>query len=140
MPHDEGSAQLRWLRAQLRRPGTCRLAFWHRPRFSAGDVHGDQADIDPLWRSLRGRARLVVNGHEHDLQRLRPIDGITELVAGAGGHGLYPLHRQDPRLAFGDDSSYAALRLKLSPGSAAYAFIDATGRALDSGRVRCRQG
>lgn len=136
-PHDRGSAQLRWLARQVARPGTCRLAFWHRPRFSAGR-HGDQADIAPLWNALRGRAVLVVAGHDHDMQRFRPIDGMTQVVSGAGGHGLYGLHR-DPRLAFGDDREYGALRIDLRPGRARLRFVAAGGRVLDSSAVRCRQ-
>jgi hypothetical protein len=136
--HGGGSAQLRWLRARLRGAGTCRLAFWHRPRFSAGTVHGDQPDVAPFWRALRGHARIVLNGHDHDSQRLRPVDGITEFVAGAGGHGRYPLDRSYRLLAFGDSSHYAALRLRLRPGLARYAFVTAGGHTLDSGQVRCR--
>ena len=136
-PHHPGSAQHRWLVGQLQAPGTCRLAFWHRPRFSAGTHHGDQDDMAPLWDALRGRAAIVVAGHEHDMQRFKPIDGITQFVSGSGGDDLYAL-RRDPRLAFGDDRSYGALRLHLRPGAAAHAFIAANGRTLDSGTVRCR--
>jgi Calcineurin-like phosphoesterase len=136
-PHGRGSPQLRWLAREVARPGTCRLAFWHRPRFSAGR-HGDQADVAPLWDALRGRARLVVAGHDHDMQRLRPIDGITSLVSGAGGHGLYGL-RPDRRLAFGEDRTYGALRIDLRPGRARLRFVAADGRVLDSSAVRCRQ-
>jgi len=135
--HDRGSAQERWLRAHLRGGGTCRIAFWHRPRFSAGTHHGDQGDMAPLWDDLRGRAAIALGGHEHDMQRLRPIDGITEFVSGAGGADRYPL-RSDPRLAFGNDSAYGALRLDLRPGAAGYAFVSAAGRALDRGTIRCR--
>ena len=136
-PHASGSPQQRWLVEQLRTPGTCRIAFWHRARFSADTRHGDQPDMAPLWDALRGRAAIAVAGHAHDMQRLRPIDGITEFVSGAGGAGLYPLRRDD-RLAFGDDRTYGALRLELRPGAARYAFIAAGGRVLDSGTVRCR--
>ena len=137
-PHAEGSPQLRWLRAQLRRPGTCRIAFWHRPRYSRGR-HGDQEDVEPFWRALAGRAALVLNGHDHDMQRFRPIGGITEVVSGAGGRELYEVERGDPRLAFADDSSHGALRLELAPGLAHHAFVTADGRVLDSGQVRCRR-
>ena len=136
-PHGRGSAQLRWLARRLARPGTCRLAFWHRPRFSAGR-HGDQADVAPLWNALRGRAVLVVAGHDHDMQRFRPIDGMTQVVSGAGGHGHYAL-RRDPRLAFGDDRRYGALRIDLGPGGARLRFVAAGGRVLDASTVRCRQ-
>jgi Calcineurin-like phosphoesterase len=137
-PHGPGSQELRWLASQLRGIGTCTVAYWHRPRYSAGS-HGDQADVAPLWDALRGHATLVLNGHDHDLQRLRPIDGITELVAGAGGNGRYAVDRADDRLAFANDSDYGALRLDLAPGSARWAFVASDGRRLDSGALRCRR-
>jgi len=94
-PHGADSAQLRWLRARLRSDtGTCRLAFWHRPLHSAG-LHGDQHDVAPLEDALVGHAALVLNGHDHDLQRLRPARGIVSLVVGAGGHGRYGVNSDD---------------------------------------------
>ena len=136
--HGTGSPQLRWLRSQLRPPGTCRLAFWHRPRYSAGTKHGDQDDMAPVWNALRGHAAIVLNGHEHDMQPFKPIDEITEFVTGAGGHELYSLRASDRRLAFGDDTHYGALRLSLRPRVADFAFVAADGRILDSGSVSCR--
>jgi predicted phosphodiesterase len=125
------------LRAALRGRGNCKLAFWHRSRFSAGP-HGDSARVDPLWRAARRRARIVLTGHDHDMQVLRPVDGTQPLVDGAGGgEGLYPVDRSDPRLVWSDDDSAGALRLRLRPGSADYAFVAASGRVLRSGRVRC---
>jgi predicted phosphodiesterase len=137
--HGEGSPQLRWLERRVRRPGTCRIAFWHRPRYSAGTNHGDQEDMEPVVDALRGRAAIVLAGHEHDMQRFKSIDGITHFVSGAGGRGLYKL-RADSRLAFGDDRRFGALRLRLSRGIARFAFVAAGGQVLDSGSVRCRPG
>jgi hypothetical protein len=137
--HKPGSKQERWLRAQLRKKGgTCRLAFWHRPRFSAGS-HGDQPDMAPIWDALRGRATIVVNGHDHDMQRLRRVDGITPFVSGAGGHSSYTVDAADQRLAFFDDQHDGALRLRLRPGKASYAFVAGNGRVLDSGSRSCRR-
>lgn len=133
--HDASSAQLRWLRSQLRAPGTCRLAFWHRPRFNAGR-YDDDPGIAPLWNALRGRARIVVSGHDHNMQRFKPVDAITQYISGAGGHRRYRL-RRDPRLAFGDDRDFGALRIELSPGRARTAFVSAGGRILDVNIVRC---
>ncbi len=134
---DAMTRQVRWLRRHVRGGGTCRLAFWHRPRFSSGK-HGDQRDTALFWRAIRGRARIVIGGHDHDLQRMRRRAGITEFVSGAGGNRLYSL-RPDPRLAFGDDDHYGALRLRLAPGRASFDFVDAGGGILDSGRLRCRR-
>jgi acid phosphatase type 7 len=136
-PHGAHSRQVRWLRNQTRAPGTCRIAFWHRPRFSAAPHVPDQPDVAPLWRALRGHAVAVLNGHAHDMQRFHPVDGITEFVDGAGGHRLHAVNSSDPRLAFSDDHSFGALRLRLRPGLAEYAFVDAAGRTLDSGHLAC---
>jgi 3',5'-cyclic AMP phosphodiesterase CpdA len=137
MAHDSGSPQVRWLRSKLRGRGTCRLAFWHRPRYSAGDTHGDQDDVQPFWDALTGRAAIVVNGHEHDMQRFKSRGGITELVSGAGGHGLYSVNASRSDLAFSNDADFGALRLELSPGLARYRFVSVQGRTLDGGNVRC---
>ena len=136
-PHDPGAPQLRWLRRQLEdNSRACTLAFWHRPRYSAGK-HGDQRDVAPLWNAVRGHATLVVNGHDHNLQRLRPRDGITEIIAGAGGHSRYSLDPEDPRLAFATDDVDGALRLELRPGRAGLSFVAVDGSVLDSTNVRC---
>jgi predicted phosphodiesterase len=135
----EGSPQVRWLRSNLPGNGTCRLAFWHRPRYGFGE-HGHQPELAPIWNALRNRAALVVNGHEHNMQRFRRRDGITELVAGAGGRGIYRIKPDEKaQLAFANDTDFGALRLKLRPGRADYRFVAVDGRTLDSGRVRCRR-
>jgi hypothetical protein len=136
--HGARSRQLRWLRGHLRGvAGDCRLAFWHRPRFSAGTVYGDAPDLAPLWEALVGHASLVLSGHEHDLQRFRPRDGIVQIVAGAGRRALYPLG-PDRRLAFGRDDRVGALRIELQPGRALLEFRDTRGRVLDDSSVSCR--
>lgn len=131
--------QLRWLGRQLRGPGNCRLAFWHRPRFSAGTLYGDDPSVEPLWRAVRGRAALVVVAHEHNMQRFRPIGGTTLLVSGAGGHSRYAMRPADRRVTFADDDHDGALRLRLAPGRADTAFVDRDGRTLDRAGVSCRQ-
>jgi Calcineurin-like phosphoesterase len=135
-PHGPGSPQLRWLQRQLTEPGTCRLAFWHRPRFSAGVVHGDASDVAPFWQELSGHARLVVNGHEHDLQRQRRRAGLTEYVVGAGGAVRYAV-RSDARLAFGRGDVSGALRIVLRPGRARLEFRSVDGDVLDVSRATC---
>lgn len=135
--HGPESPQVEWLRGQLDEPGTCRLAFWHRPRYTAGTTHGDLPGIEPFWEELRGKATLIVNGHDHNMQRLESIDGITTLISGAGGHEHYPLDVEDPRLEFGNATDYGALRMEMRPGSVDFEFIAQDGRTLDSGSVGC---
>lgn len=133
--------QLGWLRteiAQSPRYGTCRLAFMHHPVFSAG-LHGDLSSLQGIFSELEGHAAIVLAGHDHDMQRFHPVGRITQYVDGAGGRELYPVNRNDPRLAFADDTHHGALRIKLSPGRAILAFVAEDGGTLDRSVVHCRQ-
>jgi hypothetical protein len=140
-PAGPGSAQLSWLQRLLDstpRFGSCRIAFIHEPRFSAG-MHGDQPRLAAIWGALAGRARMLLSGHDHDMQRFRARDGIVQLVSGAGGHELRETNQADPRLAFARDRRTGALRLKLRRGRARLAFLAVDGAVLDRKRIRCRR-
>jgi Calcineurin-like phosphoesterase len=133
--------QLSWVRSTIERSpryGTCRIAFMHHPTYSAG-LHGGLAALQPVLAKLEGNASILLSGHDHDMQRLRPISGITQLVSGSGGRELYPVNRNDPRLAFYDDTHHGAVRLKLRPGRAVVSFVASDGSLLDRSAVRCRQ-
>jgi hypothetical protein len=129
--------QVRWLESELTEPGTCRLAFLHRPRFSAGR-HGDEPELDAIWTRLEGHATLVVSGHDHDMQQLEPQGGVVQLVSGAGGRGRYEINETDARLVFSNDTSDGALRLELTPGAARLAFVSVDGRELHHDEVSCQ--
>ena len=138
-PHADGSAQVRWLRRAVRKRGTCRIAITHRPRFSASS-HGDQQDMEPLWGALRGRVRLLLSGHDHDLQRFADKYGTRQLVSGGGGRpGRTAVTTSAAPIRFFHDASVGALRLRLSPGRAQIDFVDARGRLLDRSHARCER-
>ena len=137
---DAEDEQASWLRRKVAGPGNCRLAFWHEPRYSAGTKEGggDEPTVDPLWSAVEGRAALVVNAHDHNMQRMKPRGGTVEVISGAGGHGFpYPVDPADERLAFADDEHDGALRIRLRPGRARLDFVAAGGEVLDSSSVRC---
>jgi len=136
--HTSNGPQARWLLRRLaktKRLRNCRIAYWHRPRFSAGP-HGDAPDLMPIWKPLQGRARLVLSGHDHSAQRFHPAQGLAQIVAGAGGRDFTPL-RRDSRLAFARAGEPMALRLALRPGWLRWSFHTASGRAVDRGVKRC---
>ena len=136
---EAGSPQMKWLKAQLRgKRGNCRIAFWHRPFLNAGR-HGDQEDTGALWRAVKGRAAIVLNGHDHNFQHFKPRDGIVELVSGAGGDGRYSSDQNDPRLVWDEDDEFGALRLDLRPGLARFRFVAVDQGTIHSGRVRCNR-
>ena len=141
--HAPVSPQLKWLRRKITRTpafGNCRLAFWHRPRYSASG-HSGSLDVEPFWRTLSGEARLILNGHSHNYQRFDPRRGLTEVIAGTGGRRIYNERSSMdyPGLAV-TLFRYGAVRLRLRKGEAALAFVDIRGKILDRRDIRCDPG
>lgn len=144
-----GSEQERWLRQVLAdHPDDNVLAFWHHARFSSGR-HGSDARADALWRALHeGGADLVLVGHEHDYERLGPVDvngkpdpdGLRQIVVGTGGAVLRPFDRAplaatERRSA----SSHGVLEVVLEADGYRFRFLPVTGAPLDdqgTGRIR----
>ena len=89
---------------------------------------------------MRNRAALVIHGHDHNMQQMRPRGPTTTLIAGAGGHSHYSLAEDDSRLAWSNDTDNGALHLTLEPGAARFAFMASEGRVLRKGNVRCATG
>ena len=144
----EGSPQLSWLRNDLAlHPGSCTLAYWHRPRYAATSridstfAIGDDGRTAKLFDALAGHASISLAGHAHNYQRLQPINGITPFVVGTGGEG--DEHHTfetpaDPRLAASNDTDFGALRLELTPGAADYSMVKLDGGTIDSGSIACQ--
>ena len=93
-----GSAQERWLRADLAaHPTRCALAYAHHPYFSSGE-HGNLPELRPLWQALYDAGvELYLAGHDHNYERFAPQDpggradpprGIRAIVTGTGGGTL----------------------------------------------------
>lgn len=132
------SPQAAWLARDLKSyPGTCTIAFDHRPRYSAGG-HGDAADLEPLYSRLSGSSVALLSGHEHNYQRLRPQRGITQFIVGSGGRELSELDISDPRLTAFDYRSHGALELVIRRGRADYRFVRTDGSRRDAGSLPCR--
>ena len=129
--------QLRWLRDEVRAAGTCRIAVWHRPRRNAGEHRDEEQDVARMWEAVKGRVSIVLSGHDHNLQRFRPVEGTVQYISGAGGRGHHEVDESDPRLAFSDDSAYGALRIILRPGRADLRFYSTDGTELDRSTVGC---
>lgn len=133
-----GSPQVAWLRRDLARyDGDCTIAFWHRPRYSAGG-HGYAEDTEPFWRALQGRAVVALAGHEHNYQRLRAERGILPLIAGTGGRKLSGVNTSHHRLVAYDVRHHGAVRMRLSSGRLRYEFVTTGGAVTDRGSLSCR--
>ena len=144
-----GSAQRRWLRADLaRHPRRCVLAYWHHPRFSSGDRYGGNPVTGGLWSALQDAgADVVLVGHEHGYERLAPLSarglvdparGIRSFVVGTGGRSHYGFRAPIPGSEVRDASSFGVLELTLGDGRYAWRFRSAVGSFADAGSASCR--
>jgi hypothetical protein len=143
-----GGAQLAWLRADLATTTKrCVLAYWHKPRFTTGNYR-DFTDYAPFWHELGAMgAEIVLNGHDHNYQRFRPmtsggaydpVNGIREFVVGTGGRSLYALGA-DPRREAASSSAGGVLELTLRADGYDWSFIPVAGQLFtDSGSGACR--
>ena len=144
---DAGSAQERWLRADLAaHPSRCTLAYWHHPRYSSGR-HGSDSSYVAFWQALvDADADLVLVGHDHDYERFAPQDaggrrdlerGIREFVVGTGGKNLRPFTRVSPNSEARDATSLGVLELTLGADAYEWRFRAAVGSFTDSGSASC---
>jgi Calcineurin-like phosphoesterase len=88
-------AQADWLEARLSAPGPrFRVVVFHQPAWSCSN-HDSDEEVDRFWVPVfeRYRVALVLNGHDHNYQRFVSDGGVTYVVTGGGGKGLYRLDR-----------------------------------------------
>lgn len=148
IPAEAGSAQERWLRADLAAHGTqCTLAYWHHPVFSSGR-HGDGHHMRDIWLVLyEFGVDVVINGHDHDYERFAPQNpngepdtkrGIREFVIGTGGAGLYSFRTIHTTSEVRSDSTWGVLKLTLHATSYDWEFIPVAGETFrDAGSAAC---
>jgi hypothetical protein len=145
---DQGSAQVRWLRADLAtHHARCTLAYWHHPRYSSG-LHGDQPKMQPIWQTLyQAGADVVLTGHDHDYERFGPLSasgaadprrGIREFVVGTGGKNHDQFRAIEPHSQTHTADAFGVLELVLRPDSYDWHFEPAAGSTYtDEGHQRC---
>jgi len=146
---DQTSAQYAWLSQDLAANNSlCTIVYYHHPLFNIGP-EGPTTAMSDIWSLMaQDGVSIVINGHDHDYQRWIPLDGsgnpsstgITEFVAGGGGHGLQTITGSDSRVAFWDDTNpeaFGALELALNTSGANFEYINSSGVILDSGVIPC---
>jgi calcineurin-like phosphoesterase family protein len=142
------SVQVRWLKADLARyPKKCVMAYWHRPRWSSGNIHGSDQNMQIIWAVLfDANAELVINGHEHNYERFAPMNesgqsvtnGLREIVAGTGGESHYGFGRILSASQARNSNTYGVLKLTLHPTGYDWKFIPVAGSSYtDSGSTDC---
>jgi fibronectin type 3 domain-containing protein len=143
-----GTPQYDWLANDLAsRSNPCTVVTYHHPLNTVGSEAPSQRMAD-IWALLRqNKVSLVLNGHDHQYQHWTALDaaqqpdpaGVTQMVAGAGGHSSQAITSADPRVV-ASAQGYGALRLEVRPDRVDYSYRTpngGTGKVVDSGFVGC---
>jgi hypothetical protein len=152
IPVTPGSAQYQWLAADLTsHPTRCTLAYWHKPRFSAGagtGQHGDNAYLGSMYALLYDRGvDVLLVGHDHNYQRFAPLDpsgaidparGLRNFVVGTGGRDHYADLGPHVGLEAANVDTSGVLKLSLRAEDYSWIFLPIAGRTFtDAGTQSC---
>lgn len=133
-------AQLDWLEKQLSAGGDeWKICFFHHPLYSSARKHGSALDLrkvlEPLF--IQYKVDVVLAGHEHVYERVKPQQGVYYFVSGAGG----TLRKGDLRqpsqyTAAGYDKDYHFMLFEIDGGEMHFQAISRTGATVDSGTLK----
>lgn len=140
--------QLLWLKQQLSsNKRSCILAYWHHPVHSSGG-HGNNEIMQPAWAMLAAaKADLVLASHDHDYERMSPINGsgerddkngIRSFVVGTGGAKLTPMFFSKPTTEVRNNTVHGVLKLSLHANTYDWEFLPVAGVSFsDKGHGIC---
>jgi 3',5'-cyclic AMP phosphodiesterase CpdA len=133
------AAQIDWADATLaaaREPW--KIGIFHHPLYSDAGRHGSNVDLRVVLEPIlvRHGVQVVLSGHEHVYERIRPQKGITYFVNGVGGSlRKGDLPASAPDMAAGFDQDRAFMLVEITDAGFAFQVISRTGRTVDAGVV-----
>ena len=134
--------QLDWLISKLAGDANkWKIAFFHHPPFSSGGRHGSDEKIREVLHPLfvKHGVDVVFTGHDHFYERVKPQDGITYFVAGAGGK-IRPgdVKKNSPLTAKAYDRDLSFMLVEFVKDEMHFQAISKKGETVDSGVIKRR--
>ena len=131
--------QLKWLDDQLATSGSeWKIAFFHHPPYSSGETHGSnetlRTQLEP--RFVKAGVNVVLTGHEHFYERIKPQKGIAYFITGSSAKLRESNITQTELTAKGFDAGYTFMVVEIVGNDLYYQAITDTGKTVDSGRVQ----
>jgi hypothetical protein len=113
-----------------------KVVYFHHPPYSSGGKHGSSSDlrevVEPIF--LKYGVNVVLAGHEHFYERLKPQKGIYYFISGAGGK----LRKGDvkdssPLTAKAYDQDMSFMLFEVVEDQMYFQVISRTGQSVDEG-------
>jgi phosphodiesterase/alkaline phosphatase D-like protein len=131
--------QVQWLEKELAGSGSdWKIAMFHHPLYASG-MHGSdeilQKQLEPIF--VKHRVNVVLQGHEHFYERIKPQKGIQYFVVGASAKlRKGDINRNSPLTAFGYDRGYSFMLAEIAGDELHFQAISEQGQTIDSGVIR----
>jgi len=130
--------QVEWLDKELKASGSdWKIALFHHPLYSSGDRHGSvltlREQLEPTF--VTHGVNVVLTGHDHFYERLKPQKGIAYFVVGSSAK----LRRGDNTselTAKTYDDGYAFMLVEIEGDNFHFQTLNERGQTVDSGVVR----
>jgi predicted MPP superfamily phosphohydrolase len=129
--------QIQWVEKELQASGShWKIPVFHHPLYSSGERHGSDASLravlEPLF--LKYNVSVVLTGHDHFYERVKPQQGITYFVVGSGGQlRKGNIDRSTGLTAAGNDTDLVFLAAEIDGDQMYFNAISRQGAIIDSG-------
>lgn len=130
--------QLAWLEKELAASGSdWKIMFFHHPLYSSGGTHGSadlqRAKLEPIF--LKHGVNVVISGHEHFYERVKPQKGIAYFTLGNSAKLRRGDLKKTDLTAKGWDQGYAFMLFEIAGDDMYFETVSDTGALIDSGTV-----
>lgn len=132
--------QFTWLIQELKKSETpWKVVAMHVPIYGRIERRPEadlnlRARLEPVF--IEHGVDIVLSGHNHVYQRLRPQNGIHYFTAGSGGKiDRGQILPDDPDLLVGNDERNVAILLQFTEGTCEFKAIDSLERIVDEGTI-----
>jgi len=132
--------QLAWLRDELSRSGTdWKICYLHHPIYTSGRYTTAarllRLALEPIL--INGDVDVVLSGHEHFYERVRPQHGISYFISGgAGSLRKADIGRPSAIMARGFDTDFHFMMMEISGDTLYFQAISRTGETIDAGEIK----
>jgi predicted MPP superfamily phosphohydrolase len=135
--------QVAWFEKELQNSNSdWKIPYFHHPPYSSGDRHGSDTRLrevlEPLF--LKYGVSVVLTGHDHFYERVKPQKGIVYFVAGSGGQlRKGNIDKGSGLTAAGNDQDYAFMICEINGDQMWFDAISRKGGVFDSGVITRRK-
>ena len=133
--------QAKWLEKELQSSGTdWKIPYFHHPLYSSA-MHGPALELrtvlEPLF--IKYGVDVVLTGHEHVYERLKPQKGIYYFVAGGSAKIRVGDLRKTAETEVGFDRDQSFMLMEVSGDELFFQTISRTGTTIDKGVIKRRE-